>query len=73
MDKQEILEGVEVAVEAGIEKYVAPCVEEIIEKLKELIPGGLDDVVLEAAQPEIEKIVKKFLLAQAEKIDGKEG
>jgi len=73
MLKQEILKQVEVAVEAGIEKYSDVAVDMICAKVEELIKGKLDDMAIEALKPELKKVIKEILLSQANKIDGIEG
>jgi hypothetical protein len=71
--KQELLKQLEIAVEAGIEKYNDQAVDLICAKVEEAIKGKLDDVAIEALKPELKKIVKEALLGLANKIDGVEG
>jgi hypothetical protein len=64
------LPAIEKAVEAAIDAKSDAIVAGVLAKLAELIPGKLDDIALEAAKPELQKIVKAELLKQANKIDG---
>lgn len=72
MDKKELLEEGKALLEPQVEKLIQDKSDMIVDlalgKLEQLIPGKLDDLALEAAKPEIKDHVKKFLLAEAEKI-----
>lgn len=59
---------IEAAVKAGIEAKCDEGVDFLIGKLEDLIPGGFDNVLLEAGKPKIKADFKAFLLAQADKI-----
>ena len=65
---EKLLPLLEVEVEKIIEANCDKAVDALVMKLEELIPGSIDNLVLEAAKPELKKVVKVALLAQAEKI-----
>lgn len=69
--KQEVLAGTEVALEAFVEKAYEPVVDGLLNKLKEAIPGTVDDVFINAAAPMLKPIAKQLLLEQIEKISDK--
>jgi hypothetical protein len=59
---------VEVELEKLVEAKSDAVVTALLEQLKKAIPGGLDDVAIEAAKPSLLPIVKMELLKQVEKI-----
>lgn len=61
----------ELAVEKEINDKCDEVVEKILQKIADAIPGGLDNVVIEAAKPKVKEELKKLLLSQAEKISDK--
>lgn len=72
MDKQQMIEEAKKQAELLLEKAIVDhgdkAVEMLIEKMKELIPGKLDDLALDAIKPKAKEIIKEALLKQVEKI-----
>jgi hypothetical protein len=69
--KEEALAALEVAVEKLIEAKCDEAVEAAFKKIEEVIPGEIDNMILEKVKPEAKAELKKILLAQAEKISDK--
>lgn len=68
---EQALPAIEIAVEKLIEARCDEAVDAAFKKIEELIPGMIDDVILEKVKPEAKVELKKVLLAQAEKISDK--
>lgn len=68
---EQALPAIEIAVEKLIEARCDEAVDATFKKIEELIPGMIDDVILEKVKPEAKVELKKVLLAQAEKISDK--
>ena len=66
--KEEILKQLELAIEKLINDKCDLAVDAGLNKLMEVIPGKIDDVMIEAAKPKIKEVMKAELLKQAEKI-----
>lgn len=66
--KEGILAKVEVEIEKYIEEKCDAAVEAGMAKLAALIPGQIDDILLEKIKPEVKASIKAELLKQAEKI-----
>lgn len=70
---QEVLSGLELAVENLIQARLDGIVEAQLEKLKALIPGMTDDMLISVITPQLKLAAKQGLLQLANQIDGKEG
>jgi hypothetical protein len=68
---EEALAGVEVALELFINEKSDVIVEKVLAAVAVAIPGSIDDMVLAAAKPIIQPIVKSELLKVAEKVSEK--
>ena len=66
--KEEALSAVEVAVEKLIEAKADLAIDALLKKVEELIPGALDDAIIESQKPKIKQFIKDALLKEAEKI-----
>jgi len=60
--------GAELALEAFVEKAYQPCVDDVVAKIKELIPGEAYDGVADLLAGSLGPVIKSALLAQIEKI-----
>lgn len=69
--KEQALAAVELAVETAINEKLEPLCNELLNAIKVVIPGGLDDLAIEAAKPVLIPVLKKTLLDLAEKISPK--
>lgn len=65
---QALLPQVEVLVKTAIEAKSDEVVEQVLAEIKKAIPTQIDDVIIEQLKPTVKAEIKKFLLAQAEKI-----
>lgn len=70
MDLKPILSLLEQAVKAEIEKGLDQQVDLVLQKLAEIIPGKIDDMVIAQVSPAVKKAVKEELLKLVDKIDG---
>lgn len=70
---KEVLSAVEPAVVQIIETKSDALVDYLVGKLTAMIPGNLDNALAETVKPQLKSEAKKFLLAQADKIDGEVG
>lgn len=68
---EEVKAGGELALEAFVEKAFQPCADEVVQKLKDLIPGEAYDGVADLLGASIGPVLKKAMLAQIEKISDK--
>lgn len=68
---EEVKAGAELGLEAFVEKAYEPVVDELLKKLAEVIPGKIDDAVIDMAGPSLKIAAKAALLAQIEKISDK--
>lgn len=69
--KEQALAALELAVSKLVEDKAEIIVSAALAKLKQVIPGKLDDVLMDQYAPEIKAFIKAELLAAAGKIDGK--
>ena len=67
---EQILELIETQVQAAIEANSDALMNAVLNKMKELIPGQIDDAIIEAAKPQVLPVVKAELLKLADKING---
>lgn len=67
---EQILELIETQVQAAVMSQSDVVMNSVLNKLKEVIPGQIDDALIEAAKPQILPIVKAELLKLADKING---
>lgn len=64
----EVKKQAELMLEKAIVEHGDKAVEMLIEKMKELIPGKLDDLAFDAIKSKAKEIIKEALLKQVEKI-----
>lgn len=62
---------VETEVKALLNQYSDQVVASVLKQIEEAIPGSIDDAIIGASAPEIEKFIKEQLLALADKISDK--
>ena len=60
-----------VAIKAAVEKHTDALVDQVLLKLTDLIPGTIDNVIVEAAKPKIKEEIKALLIAKADLISDK--
>jgi len=66
--KEDILKLIEVQLKAAVESHSDSTADLLLNKLKEAIPGQIDDAIIEAAKPQLKAAVKAELLKLVDKI-----
>ena len=69
--KEEAKAAAEVSLELFVEKAYEPAAEELLKKIKDLIPGEAYDGIVDLIAAPMKPILKKALLDQIEKISDK--
>lgn len=66
---EQILEMIETQVQAAVEAQAEPLMASLLDEVKKLIPGGIDDAIIDSMKPTILPVVKAELLKLADKIN----
>lgn len=69
--KDDVLAGAEKALEAFVEQSYEAIAEELVLKIKELVPGDKFDGIVDLIAVPMKPAIKELLLAQIEKISTK--
>jgi hypothetical protein len=69
--KDQALEVAELAAKALVDASYDRLLEMIFDELKKVIPGSVDDMVIDTLKPIVAPKMKELLLAEIAKIDGK--
>lgn len=71
--KAVVLKHAELAAKEIVNAKFDPLVDKLVAKVKEKIPGTVDDVVLDLLKAQFQATLKAELLGLVDKIDGTEG